>query len=97
MIRAYAYPHFANKGKVEKIRKVLKEYRKTAQNIANYQWYLFYKKGNFWQVVSLLEGFVSNIQNEFKRTVLASLDQKTKRVLLYLSQIKPCGWKEKRR
>ncbi len=108
MIRAYVYPHFANKGKVVKIGKVLKEYRKTAEKIASYQWQVFFKEGRFsryaklkhiesrlserykqvclWQVVSGLEGFVSNIQNKFKQIVLSSnLDRKTKRVLLYIN------------
>jgi len=41
----YKFKHFANRGKIEKIKEVLKEYRKTAQNIANYLWMEFFKSG----------------------------------------------------
>ena len=41
----FEFKHFANKGKIEKIKTVLKEYRKTAQNIANYLWMEFFKSG----------------------------------------------------
>ncbi|MDN5337916.1 MAG: putative transposase [Thermotogaceae bacterium] len=108
MIRAYVYPHYANKGKTEKIKEILKEYRKTAQRLAKYQWLIFFKEGKFnkyakikhvqsklserykqvclWQVVSILESFISNVQNKFKQIVLSSsLDQKTKRILLCLN------------
>ena len=43
--RTYEFKHFANKGKIEKIKAVLKEYRKTAQNIANYLWMEFFRSG----------------------------------------------------
>ena len=42
---AYEFKHFANKGKIEKIKAVLKEYRKTAQDIANFPWVEFFKNG----------------------------------------------------
>jgi len=38
---AYEFKHFANKGKIEKIKEVLKECREIAQDIANYLWMEF--------------------------------------------------------
>jgi len=38
IIGAYKYKHFGNKGKIEEILQVLKEYRKTAKYIAKIQW-----------------------------------------------------------
>ncbi|MEZ0322838.1 MAG: transposase [Hydrogenothermaceae bacterium] len=111
MIRAYSYPQYANLGKIKKIKGILKEYRTTAEDIAKYQWYLFFKEGKFnkyknikhinsnlserykqvcmWQVVSVLESFISNIQNRFFEIVKSSnLTEKTKRVLIYLNNRK---------
>jgi putative transposase len=111
IIRAYIYPCFPNKGKVEKIKQVLKEYRKTAQAIAKLQWSEFFKTGKFnrylklkevksflserykqtcqWQVVGVLDGYISSIQNEFEKIVYKSnLNQKTKRILLGINSKK---------
>jgi len=41
----YEFKHFTNKGKIEKIKAVLKEYRKTAQGVANFLWTEFFKNG----------------------------------------------------
>jgi len=41
----YEFKHFANKGKVEKLKAVLKEYRKTAQDIAKFLWKELFKNG----------------------------------------------------
>jgi hypothetical protein len=35
---AYEFRYYANKGKVQKILEVLREYRKTAQKIASFLW-----------------------------------------------------------
>ncbi|MGC8771815.1 MAG: hypothetical protein ACP5Q5_11265 [Brevinematia bacterium] len=111
IIRAYIYPCFPNSGKIHKIEKVLKEYRKTAQEIAKIQWNEFFKTGKFnrylklkevksslserykqtcqWQVIGVLEGFISSIQNEFERIIYKSnLPQKTKRILLGINSKK---------
>ncbi|MGB9873754.1 MAG: hypothetical protein ACPLRS_02155 [Hydrogenobacter sp.] len=111
VIRAYLYPCFPNKGKTHKIEQVLKEYRKTAQEIAKLQWNEFFKTGKFnrylklkklesplserykqtcqWQVVGVLEGFLSCIQEEFERIVYKSnLPQRTKRVLIAINSRK---------
>ncbi|MGC9188149.1 MAG: RNA-guided endonuclease TnpB family protein, partial [Sulfurihydrogenibium sp.] len=94
IIRAYVYPCFPNNGKVEKIKQVLKEYRKTAQTISKIQWSEFFKTGKFnkylklkevksflserykqtcqWQVVGVLDGFLSCIQEEFERIIYKS-------------------------
>jgi len=42
---AYEFKHFANKGKIEKIKEVLKECREIAQDIANYLWMGFFRNG----------------------------------------------------
>ncbi|WP_037919747.1 RNA-guided endonuclease InsQ/TnpB family protein [Sulfurihydrogenibium subterraneum] len=46
-IRAYKHKHNANKNKVETVRRILKDYRKTAEKISKLQWYLFFKEGSF--------------------------------------------------
>ncbi|HHY80237.1 MAG TPA: IS200/IS605 family element transposase accessory protein TnpB [Thermoanaerobacter sp.] len=48
-----------------------------------------YKQTCQWQVVSILEGFISNIQQEFAKIVFSSnLPEKTKRILLFLNSRK---------
>ena len=47
IIRTYTYPCSPNKGKVKKVEQVLKEYRKTAQDIAKLQWHEFFRNGKF--------------------------------------------------
>ena len=47
IIRTYTYPCSPNKGKVKKVEQVLKEYRKTAQDIAKLQWHEFIRNGKF--------------------------------------------------
>ena len=42
---AYYFSNYANKGKIEKIKQVIKEYRKTAQDISNYLWDVFFRAG----------------------------------------------------
>ena len=40
---AYCFSNYANKGKIEKIKQVFKEYRKTAQDISNFLWDIFFR------------------------------------------------------
>jgi putative transposase len=42
---SYLFANHANKGKIKKIRKVLKEYRKTANDISKYLWNQFFRLG----------------------------------------------------
>ncbi|HIE58688.1 MAG TPA: transposase, partial [Hydrogenothermaceae bacterium] len=46
-IRAYKHKHSINKGKIETIKEILYEYRKTAGYIAKIQWEIFFKEGKF--------------------------------------------------
>ena len=45
--RAIEVKHFANKGKVQKIKALFPHVRKTARKIASYQWHVFFKEGSF--------------------------------------------------
>ena len=47
IIRTYTYPCFPSKSKLIKARKVLEEYRKSAQKIAKLQWTEFFRTGKF--------------------------------------------------
>jgi len=40
---AYYFSNYTNKGKIEKIKQVFKEYRKTAQDISNFLWDIFFR------------------------------------------------------
>ncbi|QWK13352.1 MAG: transposase [Aquificota bacterium] len=42
---SYLFVNYANKGKLEKVRRVLKEYRKTAEDISEYLWNQFFRFG----------------------------------------------------
>jgi transposase, IS605 OrfB family, central region len=42
---AYYFSNYANKGKIEKIKQVFKEYRKTAQDISKFLWDVFFRIG----------------------------------------------------
>ena len=44
---AYYFSNYANKGKIEKIKQVFKEYRKTAQDISKFLWDVFFRTGKF--------------------------------------------------
>ena len=44
---SYLFVNYANKGKLEKVRRVLKEYRKTAKAIADFLWREFFENGYF--------------------------------------------------
>jgi putative transposase len=42
---SYLFINYANKGKIEKVKNTLKEYRKTAKDISNYLWDIFFRTG----------------------------------------------------
>ncbi|WP_299237588.1 transposase [Sulfurihydrogenibium sp.] len=42
---SYLFVNYANKSKIEKVKNTLKEYRKTAKDISNYLWYIFFRTG----------------------------------------------------
>jgi putative transposase len=44
---SYLFKNYANKGKIEKIKSVLREYRKTAKYISKFLWNVFFKTGKF--------------------------------------------------
>ncbi len=43
VIACYTYPHHSNRGKVEKVLELLREYRRTARKIAKLHWKHFFK------------------------------------------------------
>jgi putative transposase len=110
-IRAYKHKHSVNKGKIETVKQIIKEYRKTAEDISKLQWKLFFKEGSFnknykikhipsklserykqtcqYQVVSVLNSYISNRQNDFVKTVYrSSLDEDTKFILFVINKSK---------
>ncbi len=110
-IRAYKHKHSINKGKIQTIKQILTEYRKTAIKIAKKQWKIFFKEGSFnkyadikdipsnlserykqtcqSQVVSVLNSYISNRQNDFVEIVKNSnLDEDTKFILLTINKFK---------
>jgi putative transposase len=112
-IKAYKLKHSANPGKIDKVRAVVKHYRKLAAKISSAQWILFEKQGLFsknhdikhiptvlsarykqtcqYQVVGILDSFVSNRQNDFIGIVRESrLDEETKHKLFIIN--KYCLW-----
>lgn len=68
----YEFKHYANKGKVQKILEVLREYRKTAQDIAKFLWKEFFKNGRFShkKSVSSLHHIQSNLSERYKYVCL---------------------------
>jgi len=42
---SYLFVNYANKGKIEKVKNTLKEYRKTAKDISNFLWDIFFRTG----------------------------------------------------
>ena len=95
---------------MEKVKEVLKEYRKTAKVVLNTQLSLLYKNSKLnknhklnintklsarylqtlqYQIVGMLDSYLSNRQNDFKEIVLnSSLDTKIKKELLYINKYK---------
>jgi len=111
LIRAYKHKPNINKGKIQTIKQILIEYRKTAKYIAKRQWNIFFKEGSFnknfevknipsnlserykqtcqYQVVSILNSYISNRQNDFVEIVYTSnLDEDTKFILFTINKSK---------
>ena len=110
MIKSYKLELKANKNKLEKVKEVLREYRKTAKVVLNTQLSLLYKNSKLnknhklqidtklsarylqtlqYQIVGMLDSYLSNRQNDFKEIVLnSSLDTQTKKELLYINKYK---------
>jgi hypothetical protein len=44
---SYLFVNYANKGKIEKVKNTLKEYRKTAKNISKFLWNIFFTQASF--------------------------------------------------
>ncbi len=66
--RAIEVRHFANKGKVKKIKALFPHVRKTARKIASYQWYLFFREGSFKRKANI-KHIESNLSERYKYTV----------------------------
>lgn len=67
----YEFKHFANKGKIEKIKAVLKEYRKTAKDIANFLWTEFFKNRNLPHKKKIsIKHIPSNLSERYKYVCL---------------------------
>ncbi len=69
LITVGKYPQYANKGKQVKLSTLLKEYRKTASQIAKSQWIVFFLKGKFDRYVSL-KHIQSKLSEIYKQTCL---------------------------
>jgi putative transposase len=61
---SYLFVNYANKGKLEKVRRVLKEYRKTAKAIADFLWREFFEKGYFPHKKSIKKEQMQHIQSK---------------------------------
>jgi len=66
-IRAYIHKHNANTKKIQVIKEILKEYRKTAKKIVKIQWNLFFKQGNF-NEYNKLKNIESKLSERYKQT-----------------------------
>ncbi len=67
IIRTYTYPCFPNKGKSQKVERVLAEYRKTAQDIAKRQWREFFRNGKFNKYLNI-KALNSLLSERYKQT-----------------------------
>jgi len=111
MIKTYKLSLQANKTKLQKIKEIAKEHRKTTKTILAIQLRLLFKEGKSnknhklpqietklsarylqtlqYQIVSMLESYLSNRQNGFKDIVVNSnLDKDIKIQLLYINKYK---------
>jgi len=67
----YIFPHFANKGKIEKIKTVLKEYRNTAKTLSRFLWNEFFRSGYFPHKKFLsIKHILSNLSERYKYVCL---------------------------
>ncbi len=68
---SYELKSFANKGKLEKIKSVLIEYRKTAQNISKFLWKEFFKNGQLPHKKKVsIKNISSNLSERYKYVCL---------------------------
>jgi len=66
--RAIEVKHFANKGKIQKIKALFPHVRKTARKIASYQWYIFFKEGSFRRKATI-KHIRSRLSERYKYTI----------------------------
>ncbi len=59
---SYLFVSYANKGDLEKVRRVLKEYRKTAKAMADFLWRESFEKGYFPHKKSIKKRQMQHIQ-----------------------------------
>lgn len=68
VLAVYTYPHYANKGKVEKVLDVLKEYRRTASKISALHWRHFFEtRGKLNKYLKVKE-IESKLSERYKQT-----------------------------
>ncbi|MEM3423128.1 MAG: transposase [Candidatus Aenigmatarchaeota archaeon] len=83
-------PQYANIGKQNKLHALVKEYRKTAGQIAKAQWNIFFSKGKFDRYVSL-KHIQSKLSERYKQTclwqVVSVLESWTSNLANYFRQI----------
>ncbi len=67
IIGTYTYTSYANKEKIQKIKQILTEYRKTAKNIAKLQWNYFFKNNTFNKNLDI-KNLKSALSERYKQT-----------------------------
>ncbi|SNZ14670.1 hypothetical protein [Hydrogenobacter hydrogenophilus] len=70
--RAIEVKHYANKGKVEKIKALFKPAKQTAQAIEHYQWQVFFRTGSFNRKANI-KHIQSKLSERYKYTIPVSL------------------------
>jgi putative transposase len=65
---AYTLQHYANKRKVKKILEIIREYRRTAQNIAKFLWREFFKNGYFPHKMSISSSSLKNVKSSLSQS-----------------------------
>jgi putative transposase len=68
VIRAYKLQNHSNQVKLDKIRKVIIEYRKTSKSISNIQWFNFYKDNKEFNSYLDIKKCKSNLNERYKQT-----------------------------
>lgn len=103
IIRTYLYPCFPNKGKSQKVERLLTEYRKTAQDIAKLQWREFFSNGKFNKYLNI-KALHSALSERRKQTCqwqvvgvlngyLANIQDEFERIVYhYYPQSQSYGW-----
>lgn len=71
ILGAYLYPCFANKGKISKVKAILKQYRLTANVIASVQWrYFFVTQAGKFNKILPVKSVSSSLSERYKQTCL---------------------------